>query len=384
MSQFGVHITDNQSPAISRGNIGPMVEGLRFSSCQPGGNMAASFRVPVSSTGVLRTPAWLDKFYRLDITDQGRYLWSGQLETIELQGGTGGRWWNVTAAGFGAQMGDMLAAPAGVEGQQTSDLVQTLATALGIFDTVTVTASGFTLSAAPPINLPAMLAMARIRWAAAFGDTSFRPQLWYVYPVAATGALEFTFGPRPTTPDYEGYLSDFESYRFGLQGQQLYNRVTVVYNNGISTATVDNTNLQAPGPTGWNRTREAVRFLPHIGLSLDALQAANLELAARSAGRMAATSLAVPSGRRLPLFFDSNRQPVPAWWLQAGRLFRFLDVDPNDASTSLGFLNSFLIDEVEFNEDSAELTLRPESPDTLTEAALAAVRQFLGGRLTLE
>jgi hypothetical protein len=91
----------------------------------------------------------------------------------------------------------------------------------------------------------------------------------------------------------------------------------------------------------------------------------------------------VPAGRRLPVFRDANDQAVAAWWLRAGYLFRFRDVDPGEAAgATLGFLNSFLIDETEYDEDTATLTLRPESFDNLVESSIAAVRGVLGGRLT--
>jgi hypothetical protein len=380
MSRFGVHITDTSG--VYRGNFGPLLEGLRFSTVQPGGCGSASFRVPATNSGTLAPLPWLGKFFDVSITEAGRYLWRGRIEDIELSGGRGGRWWTIGAVGYGAALDDLDAAPEDVSGVTTSTLVSDLATAAGIFDTVSITASGFTLSGAAAIDLPAMSAMARIAWAAQFGDSSFRPQVWHVYP-GDLGDLTFTFGPRPTTPAYEGYLTDFEAYTFGLQGHQLYNRVTVGYNNGASSATVNDTALQGPGPDGWDITRALVRVMPHITQSADATQAANVLLSAYKAQRMAATALVVPAGRRLPVFRDANDQAVAAWWLRAGYLFRFRDVDPGEAAgATLGFLNSFLIDETEYDEDTATLTLRPESFDNLVESSIAAVRGVLGGRLT--
>ncbi|MCX6022954.1 MAG: hypothetical protein NTZ05_14730, partial [Chloroflexi bacterium] len=202
------------------------------------------------------------------------------------------------------------------------------------------------------------------------------PQVWYVEP-DPNGTIRFTFKPRPTTPDYQGYLRDFTAADFGLAGRQLYNRVTVVYTGG--SVTVNDTTLQGAGPAGWGFIRALDVQMPELSNATDATQAGNAILTQVKTGRMAAKGqLVVKRGSTL---LDGNGQRLKLSQVRAGRLFKFRDIDPAEgAGTNLAYNNTFLAAGVEFDEDGQMLTIQPENFDTSLDAILARSRALLAGR----
>lgn len=378
MSRFAFSIFDTQSPAVSRELPRDRITGVRFTTVHPGGCGELSFRVPASTRVV---PIWAGYNFEVRVLDGGDVFWSGRMDDLTAHRGPDGEWWQVGVHGFAVNLDDQVYTSQDVNNTQTSTIVTNgLSSLTQQIDANSITATGFTLSAATAVNLKLLTAAQVAQWVKQFGDSSNNPQVWYVYP-DTDGTVRFTLKDRPTTPDVVGSAADFTVVDFGLRGRQLANRVVVMYNAGASFVTVNDTTLQGAGPAGWNLIRTAIAVIPEITQSADATQAANAILTQVKSARMAASNLALKPPYRI---LDSNGQYLAPWRARAGTLFQFRDIDPAEGYLgTLAYNNSFLVAGTSFDEDSQALTITPESYDLTLEQIVARVRALLRGRHTV-
>lgn len=386
MTNFALRVTDNQSPGVYRGNLRSNgAYGLQFSTQLSAGCAECSLKIPYTGTlNRLVIPSYLGYNYRLDVLDGGEYIWSGRIEDVGFHKGADGYYFTVKAKGYGVNLGDQMhtSYAAGAQSLDTviTNAITTLSPQIRAYN---ITATGFTLSSAT-VNLQDIYAGAVIAWAARYGNTAFSPQQWHVYPDPTTGAITFSFLPRPTSADVEGFLADFVEAEFALYGKNAYNRAQVRYNAGASYATRNNTTAQAAGPGGWGLIRELRVVLPEITSSVDAQQAGDAMLTQYGTLRMAATTLRTPAGENTMRMVDSNGIRIRPWKLKAGQLFRFRDVDPADVSMSnLSWSSAFVIAGTSYNEDTQTLDITPEGFDDSADKLLAKVDYLLRGRFGL-
>lgn len=388
MSDFGISITNRQATPVSWPDIGPLAEKLRFTTVSPGGFGVCTFRLPADPDAALVAPPYLYPFNKvlLFAPRSVECIGAGRITAARLHGGGQSRWWDVTVEGYGVALGDTIISSLNVRNTESSAAVLSAVTGIGEFDDLAITATGFTFSNSADITLRGMTAGAVLAFLSRFGDSGLNPQQWTVYPDSA-GNIVFTWGPRPTTAAVEAYLSEFTSYEFGSQTRVLGNEADVLYNNGVSLASVSDTDLQAAGPDGFGLVRALALTLPQLTDSADATQAANALLAATSALRMSATSLVATTQTNYyrPLVSGGSEPgtPLEPWRIRAGTLFRLRDVPTRSAPGTLAFTDSFTIVETDYDEDSRTLRIIPESFDLLLERSVAQVRALLSGRTSL-
>ena len=379
MSQFSILILDSQTVPQPRADLKQDAYGLQFSTLLPGGCNACTFRVRAPIRFV---PPYLGYGYEVRLLDGQGVFWSGRMEDIlPHRGANDGEYWEVTALGFAVNLDDQIYTSQDVNGTVTSAIASGAVSSLAPqIDVRTVTASGYTLSAASAVNLKMLTARAVVNWAAQYGDTSFNPQIWYVYPTDKAD-VEFVLKPRPSTADLLTRLDDMDLFEGGISGQRLANRVIVEYNAGASTVTVNDTTLQGAGPAGWGFVKSYYLFHPEITQSADATQLANAVLEALTTIRLAARSIRMLPGVR---FLDAAGAAVNPWRVRSGQLLRITDIVSADVGVgNLTWNNSLLLVGTEYDEDSQGLTLTPENHDlTLQQVVAQAVALFRGRHTT--
>ena len=385
---FTLRVRDSQAVAVDRGDLKRFgAYGVTFSTILPGGDGECKVRIPYrGSLARLTPPSYLGYNYRLDVTLGGIYLWSGRIEDVEFRKATDGYYWEVTARGYGMNLQDQAYTAVDVANKMSSTIVSDAITALAPQITAqSVTSTSFTFSNNGAITPQLMTVGMLLAWIARFGDSAFNPQQWYVYP-DSDGTIRFTFEPRPTTTDVEGYLADFPDASFGLFGKNAYNRAVVRYNGGASYVTRNDSALQGAAPTGWNLIRTIVAVLPELNnvSAADANQAGDAMLKQFGTLRMAATSLRTPASAASMRLYDSNGSPLKPWEVKAGQLFRFRDVDPVDQPlTNLTWSNAFVVAGTTYDEDAQTLSITPEGFDNSADKLIARVDTLMRGRFGL-
>lgn len=381
LTKFTIIIQDNQSTPIERANLKGIASNVRISTMLPGGCSVASFEVPGSEFGVLTTPEYVSWNYKVRFLDAGVEFWSGRLDDAQLSRRASGWWWRITAKGFFANLDDQQYLSQDVSGLQTSSIIaNVIASLTQQIQTTSITATGFTLSGAAAINLKMLSAAQIVSWAAMFGDSQFREQIWYVYP-DSDGTVRFTYKPRPTTPDLECSVRGFRDVSFRMMGRNIANRVIAQYNAGASTVMKEDTDLQSAGPLGYNVIRSARFFVPEVSQSADAQQAAQVALNMLKYPRMSAD--AITTGPQTT-FRDANENIVPLHMVRSGMLLKFDDVPPaTTQQDGVGFNNYCMIVGTDYDEATQTLTIRPETYDNVIDKMIAKSYEILVGRHTV-
>lgn len=354
--------------------------GLRFTNVNPGGSGIASFYVPAEFGSVASIPNFLGFDFRVGIWDGGRCLWAGLMDPpqLEFNGGTGWRW-VVTAQGWAVLLGARREATRNVQNTQTSVIVSNaMANLVPDITTLSITATGYTTTNTAAINLLHKNAAEQIAWAAQFGDSSLRKQVWYVYP-DDNGTIRFSFGPIPSTPSYSMQIGHATQARLGGVRATYANRVHVDYNNGSSNLTVNDTTAQGAPPAGVGFVHDTRVSVSEITNSTDATQVGNTILTYRKALRLAPNGpITVPFDTQV---VDANGLTVPPWRIRAGFQMRLTDVLVRESGTSnLSLYPQFLIAEVDVDENTQTVTVTPESFDTYIEGQLARMMTLLSGK----
>lgn len=377
MSRFRIDIYDNRSTPVHRDNIGPIAEGLVFTTRLPGGCGEATFRVQLP-THIL--PQWLDYNYDLRILDERRMPWRGRIEDYIAHRGPDGEWWDVTALGYAINLDDQFYTSQNVQNQQTSVIVTNALANAPQITASTVTATGFTIANTAAVNLIMMTMAQVIRWAEDFFNSADEQQIWYVYP-DDDGTVRFTWIPRSAATHLLLARALCEVSEFGVMGRQLADRYIVNYNAGASNVTVNNTTLQGPGPNGWNVIRARHRVIPEISNSADATQAADGLLAFWSKKRMNARQITLKQAHQLPTIqTEGTGEIIVPYMVRAGQVLHFTDVNPAEGPGTESWNDHALIVGTVYNEDEQTLTITPESYDPTMDAFIARVRGVLEGR----
>lgn len=376
MSQFNIVVSNTQSVMLV--DLKHEAQGVEFSTTIPGGDNMLTFRVPHS---VNLVPLWAGFNYRVDLYDSRGLFRSYRMEEFTAEStSNGGEFWNITCYGYGINGDDEVYTSQNVSNTQTSTIVSDAVTALmPQIGATSITASGYTLSAATAITLMNLTGAQIIQWAAQIGNSAQAPMIWYVY-ADSNGTIRLTLIPRPTTVGYTLRASEFGAKNFGFVGRGIANRVVVEYNGGAGFATREDTALQGAGPNGWNviRTRKVVAN--ELTQAADANQLGDTLLGLHKVLRMSATRLTGVN----PYIIDSNGQEVEPWRVNAGLLCQFEDVDSHQAAqTALSFSNSFLCVGTRYTEDTQTLELTPESWQAMIEAETARASRLLAGRHTV-
>jgi len=364
--------------------------GVRFSTQLPGGCAELTCRMPGESGDPPAVPPYLGYNYRVDLIEAGYgYLWSGRMNYPKLVRDASGYHWVISAKGYGVSLSDQFSTTTNARNTVTSTLISNALSALAPdIDKTTITATGFTISNTTAVNLKRVTPAMMIAWANRFGDSSYNPQLMYVYPDATDGAIRFTYGPRATAPDVLGRLSDADSAEIGGDESEYANKITVQYNSGTAYVSVSDT----AESTKISLVKEYAAVIPEITQSVDATQAANAILAVKKSLRIAASGPLVYRSTA-PLWNTRSTDPfgtglivnsmelLPVHRIRSGQLFRFLDVSPHQsAASNLTFLNSFMVAGTDYDEDNQILRIMPESQNLHLERSIATVYQLLAGR----
>lgn len=382
-----VLVTNNFTTPFSF-DLTPVARRKRWSTVKPGGCGDCTFEIPIPAGEYLTVPPYLGAGYKVELLDGGEVFWSGRLAAAKIsKRRRGGRVWQVTARGWAVSLTDQYYTTQNVAGTETSVIVSNALSALAPDILATsISATGFTLSGATAITLQLMHALAVVAWAARYGTvTTFDPQTFLVYP-DADGTVRFTFADRQSTAPVEVAEADFAESEFGFDERGAANRIVVRYNGGASYVTVNDTTLQGAGPDGFGFIKTLAYVLGEITQSADATQAANALLTAAKAIRMAASGpFSVVCGEAFPMMIDTGTgQQVEPWRLRAGQLMRLTDVSPAEgADTNLAFLNSFEVAGTDYDEETGQLSIIPESYDQFLERSTAMALALLQGRISL-
>ena len=385
-----IQVRDNQSTAVRLGSMKAAgAYGLRYSTVLPGGCGECTFNLPAkgnTATDYMVPPSAWGYNYRVDLVLAGEIIWSGRMEDLALQKSGDSVHWTIKALGYGVNLNDQVYTTQAVNNVETSTIISNAITSLAPqIGATSITASGYTITNTATVTLKLITAAAVIAWAAKYGDATFNPQVWYVYP-DVDGTIRFTFADRPTTVSIIGLIADFEEADFALFGKNLYNKAQVQYNGGASVLTDNTTNLakQSAGPGGWGVIKTLIAVLPEISQSADATQAASAMMTQFGVPRIAATSLRTSRTVDQLNLKDSNGDRVNPLRIRAGSLMQMLDMpDTAGAYQGIQWANTFLIAGTDYDEDSQTLTLTPEGYDNSAQKLLAKVDYLLRGRLGL-
>ena len=371
MSAFGIRVVALNGTTF---DLGQQVQGVHFTTQHPGGCAEFGCSIPAEFGEQLAIPPYLGYNYRLDVTDSRGYVWSGRTAYPSLVRSRTGYQWRLGAKGYGVTLSDQLSTTTNAQNTATNTLLSNALALAPSITASTITATGFTISNTAAVNLarvtPAMMAS----WIARFGDSNFDPQTMVVYP-DNDGTIRLTFKPRPTTADITGAIYDSESAEIGGEESDFADKVTIQYNAGTSYVSASDSALIAK----LGLTKEYAAIIPEITQSVDATQAANAILEAKSQLRIAASGPLVYRADA-PLY-DSNGTLLPAHRVRSGQIFRFIDVSPYESTPSnLAFFNSFMVAETSFDEDSQTLTITPESYALHLQRSVATVYSLIAGR----
>jgi hypothetical protein len=371
MSKFQILVTNPAGADL--GDLGLDAEGVQFSTRSNGGCDMLTFKLPQRYDLV---PLWAGLNYRVNVKDSRSLFWSGRMEDFKAQSTPSGEYWNITAYGYGVNGDDQAYASQDVSNTETSVIISDAITALAPqIGATSITASGYTLSAATAITLKSLKAAAVWNWAARIGNSAQADMIWEVYP-DADGTIRFTLKVRPTTVGYFLRASEFRGKDFGFVGRNVCNRVVVRYNAGANFVTREDTALQ----TLWGLIRSKEITYDELTQAVDANQLGDTVLAKYKVLRMSANKLEAVD----PFIIDANGQQEDPWRVRAGMLYQFEDVSPYQAAqTSLTFSNSFLGVATNYDEDRQTLTLTPESFEQEVTAATSHATQLLAGRHTV-
>ena len=373
MSAFGIRAI-SVNP-VTTYELGQRATGVRFTTQHPGGCAEFSCLIPAEFGEQLAIPPYVGYNYRVDVIDSNGYVWSGRMSYPALVRSLQGYAWRVNARCYGVSLSDQLSTTTNLQNTQTSDAIVTILTSLAPDIAATsITATGFTVSNTAAVNLARVTPAMLIAWAQRFGDSAYNPQTMTVYP-DTDGTIRLTFGPRATSADVIGALSESESAEIGDEESDYANKVTVQYNSGASYVSVSDTTLS--GQIGL--VKEYAIVIPEISQSVDATQAANAVLTAKSKLRIAASGpLVYRAGASLTLAAGTL---TPIHRVRSGQIFRFTDVDPYQSSASnLAFFNSFMIAQTSYDEDAQRLTITPESYLLYLQRSVATVYSLITGR----
>lgn len=366
----------SDSAGLPLGDIGPIAEHVKLSTRLPGGFAECSFRVPAPTFSV---PFYAIPNGRLDIGDHRGVLGSARMERFEA---ADDGYWQFVARGYGINGDDQLYTSQDVSNTALETIVANVVSSLmPQIGATTIATSGVTLSAATAITLSMMKGGQVLGWVSFIGTSANAPLQWHVYP-DYDRTIRLTFETRPTTSTLYLSVRDLSHYRFGFDLATFADRISVLYNAGASTVTVNDTTLQGAGPAGINLIRTKHFVYDELTQSADATQVAKALLARLSAKRMFATSLVANPDA---IVLDENEQGVPLWRVRAGELCQLTDITSAAGSNeSLTFNNSFIIAGTDYDEDEGTLTITPESYASYQQYEVARARQLLEGRHTVK
>lgn len=380
MSQFQVMIQDLQAtPMTVAGDVGPDIEGLAFSTTDPGGPKEAEFSLIPERMEAQGLPLWARRHYRIYIADNEGVFWRGWINRLGIAYGGAEPRISVHCIGIAALADQMNDTGTDVKGLQTSAAMGNVITNLVLAETITqaITASGFTLDGGAALTVKGK-ASAVLNLLAGFGNSSDVLYQWDFYPTGKAGAITFTAGPRSSTLQYYMYLADLSGWGFESFEDTYANRVRVWYNNGASSVAVDNADEQAAEPTGIGKIVELEIYAPEVVHVNDATQLGQVLL------EVARKTIMVPSGSfrlvgNVPVWDEYNHL-VPPHRVRAGRYTALTDVRPyHGLKNNLDWMNSFYIKETRYTEDTQTLEVMPSTANILSPY-MASVYNLLGGR----
>ena len=367
MSRFTVVISDVD--AVFRSALSAEVEQLRVSTQSPGGCAVLSFtiREPISAA----LPVYLGAAYDVRLQDEQGTFWAGRMEEIAICRHRNAEFFQVHVLGYAAHLDDRIGLTENVSGQATNTVADNaVANHTQKIDSRDVDATGFTLQATTAITHTNKRVRELVNWAAQFGDSADKRILWHVWPDGTKNAFEFKI--EPAAAGYFIRLADMSFFHAGFIFKNYANRIIVQYNAGASTETREDATAQGAGPDGVNVIRTHFVSIPEITQALDAQQAGDRLLNTMKTLRMHAQRITLPRGA---VILDADRQEVSPWRVRAGKLVQIEDMSPYvGAGSNLAWNNSFLLVGTEWDEDSQELTLIPETWDPDISTIIAKAR----------
>ena len=230
-------------------------------------------------------------------------------------------------------------------------------------------ATGRTLTAAYTIK--AKKARAVLQALCDLGTSADVLLYWYVWPDGAADAYQLLLEAKPATA---GYFVDIRNIRgrFGWDGEQYANKVTVIYNAGASNVSVQDTALQGTGPTGTNDIREKFLEVPDLANSTDATNLGNSALLVYKLLRGMPENAIISAPWAIT---DTNRQLVPLWRVRAGKRIAIRGLQPLRLGTVTDGRNTPFITQTEYNADTGVLSLHFENIEATLEGMIAKLKQ---------
>jgi hypothetical protein len=356
---------------------------LRMSNASPIGHLSATFKVPaVGNEPRGGVPQIFTPYNDLRIYDGAECCWRGRLARAQFTVTNEGRWWELTADGYGAHLGDPIVQTFNFRNLQSSAAVSTLiSTYATAIDSTDITATSRTFDNSADITLRGRSLAGLIAFAALLGNSSDKDQLWDVYADRLSAARVFRFGPRPSSAAYYVSSGAFDEAQWGYDIQTAFNRVEGDYNAGASFATTAN---DTAAQTRWAVVKALVVQAHSLVSSTDANNMVNVLLSKLATLRMDATHLRAIGNANSILITDSDRQRVAPWFVRAGYLMQLQDVLPGlQPAGAADFNNLFLVGRSEYDEDAQTWTVTPEGFHLTMQRMFAATQAYLG-RMTGE
>lgn len=377
-------VTNNQSPSTDY--TLNEAQAIKYSTILPGGCASCSFTLPTDfiPTSPFILPPYLGLNYKLRVFDRQGCVWIGRMEDFGLDISDSGAVISVSAVGYARNLSDQHSTSYNLRNTLSTDaIVSAITTLAPQISQVTIDATGYTFTNTADISESLVNAAYIVTMATQFGDASNAPMLYYVYP-DDNGTVRMTVTSLSTTSDLSGSLSDFDTAHFKLAGRAYANRVTVAYNNDASFATVNNSTLQGVGPNGAGFVKELALHIPEFANSADATQIANTLLTWASALRMSANGSFTTGGQTMFRDDATGFHTISARRVRAGQIFKLNDILVASApGTNIALNDTFVIAGTEWDEDTQQLSITPESFEVSADRAWAQVRSLLMGRFRI-
>lgn len=364
--------------------------GLRFSRHYRGGDKTATFNIPARGNEPNVAPQVFQAEYDIRLHDRQGCFWRGKITEMAFQETTEGRFWSITATGYATGLGEALDDAYRVDNKTLVQIItDAIALATSSWDESSISTGGYSTANAGAVypnihGTGAFKAGQLIAWASKFDEGA----QWTIY-AQDNGNRRFTYKPRPSSPSLYLRSSDFVNKDWGYSRSPLFNTVQVEYNRGGTVALPTyayRTATDAVSAADFGARTLAIRMWELVS-STDGDEVAAAVLAVAKRPRMSATLFRTVAREGYGIMARRDLSPtgrtVPAHRILAGELARFMDVPQLDqVATTTDFNAIAMIAETEYDEESATLTLTPESMEDTTAGYLArfdaAAKGFLG------
>ena len=337
------------------------IQNLRFSTKLHGGFHICSFRLKAD---IPEAWEWLTKktFYRLVITDKAKTLWEGRIEDLELTMGHAG----ATAYGYYANLSDVpyaTAYNANADVVIKAILTANCAQISSVQTNITATGGPAITSAAASTYLD-IYPNEIVEKLADFSDTTNNAK-WYF--AIWEDRVPYLFARSASSVDWLISLRDLARFKLKHRGGDLWNSCYAIYDAAGLTRTATTTDTDSIAVHGLTRSY----VVPQLGTVAAAAAQSFRDAWLKDHKDVWPKLEDIVVGGTV---YDTNGVAFPSSWVRAGDVIRIKDLVPASAdldTVSRDALRTFYIVETDYNVDSKQLKIIPDTESSSLDAILA-------------